>query len=133
MNSNGRSEPGNSAGRKCWFFPDGERPPVTNGVVSAHESLIVFNPNSEAASVQLSLYFSDRDPVDGIVLNVPAQRVISFRMNEPDELGGVVIPEETQYAIWLRSDVPVIAQYGRADTRQENLAFYTTMGFPGEI
>lgn len=35
-----------------------------------------------------------------------------------------------QYAILLESDVPVVAQYGRAETR--TVAFYTTPGYACE-
>ena len=34
---------------------------------------------------------------------------------------------EEQYAIMLESDVPVVAQYGRAEPRA--VAFYTTPGY----
>lgn len=34
-----------------------------------------------------------------------------------------------QYALRLRSSVPIVAQLGRADVRQPNLAYYTTMGY----
>lgn len=34
---------------------------------------------------------------------------------------------DEQYAIMLESDVPVVAQYGRAEPRQ--VAFYTTPGY----
>lgn len=118
-------------GNRTWYFPDGERPPVTAGAIAAHESLIVLNPNEVSASIEMKLFFTDDEPIEGILLHVPAQRVSCFRMNEPDQIGGVEIPEEVQYSIGLFSDTPIIAQYGRADTRQENLAFYTTMGYPG--
>jgi hypothetical protein len=41
---------------------------------------------------------------------------------------GFAVPQETQYAVRLESDVPVVVQYGRLDSRQSNLAYYTTMG-----
>lgn len=44
-------------------------------------------------------------------------------------MGGHEIPLETQYALTFHSDVPVVAQYGRLDTRKPNLAFYTMPGY----
>ena len=38
-------------------------------------------------------------------------------------------PLETQYALKVESSVPVIVQYGRLDSRQTNLAYYTVMGY----
>ncbi|MGD9519572.1 MAG: sensory rhodopsin transducer [Armatimonadota bacterium] len=34
-----------------------------------------------------------------------------------------------QYSLRLQSNVPVVAQIGRADVRQPNLAYYTVMGY----
>ncbi len=85
--------------------------------------------NRQTADINITLYFTDRAPVYGIKAKVEGERVRCFRMDNPDDLDGYVIPKETQYAIKLESDLPVIAQYGRLDTRQTNMAFYTTMGY----
>jgi hypothetical protein len=39
------------------------------------------------------------------------------------------VPVETQYALRVDADQPVVAQYGRLDARQANLAYYTVMGY----
>ena len=44
-------------------------------------------------------------------------------------MGGCIVPRETQYAIAVHADQPVVAQYGRLDNRQANLAFYTSPGY----
>ncbi|MEI6387057.1 MAG: sensory rhodopsin transducer [Spirochaetota bacterium] len=51
-------------------------------------------------------------------------------LNMGTEEAQVVVPLETQYAIRVDSSVPVVAQYGRLDSRQANLAYYTTLGYP---
>lgn len=115
-------------GKKVWFFPDGELPPPGEGKLKGHESIIILNPNSRDANITITLYFVDKDPIDNIRVTVKANRVRCLRTNVPNDMGGVVIPFETQYAIKLASDTPIIAQYGRLDNRQTNLAYYTTMG-----
>ena len=35
----------------------------------------------------------------------------------------------TQYALKVEGSIPVIVQYGRLDSRQTNLAYYTVMGY----
>ena len=118
-----------SCGKKVWFFPDGELPPPEVGEMLGHESLIVLNAGGSVARVKMILYFEDRDPADGIEFDVAPRRVRCLRMDKPEHLGGFAVPIAVQYAIELRSDRPVIVQYGRLDTRQANMAFYTTMAY----
>ena len=118
------------AGAKNWFFPDGELPqPATKGTMEPHEALMVFNLNDEPAKLKLDVYFKDRDPIKGIKLEVPAERVINFRLDHPDELGGVEIPRGEQYALRLRSNVPVVCQFARLDATQPNMAYYVNIGY----
>ena len=119
-------------GKKVWFFPDGDRPPFGDSELIGHESFIVLNPNSEEAHIVFTLYFEEAEPVQGIQMTVPAERVKCFQTHNPNHFGEHVLPLTTQYAAKVESDVPVIVQYGRLDARQENLAYYTTMGYPGE-
>jgi hypothetical protein len=116
-------------GAKVWYFPDGELPqPASEGTMEPHEALMIFNLNKQPAKVRLDVYFKDRDPIKGVRLVVPAERVINFRMDHPDEIGGVEIPRGVQYALRVRANVRVVCQFGRLDATQANLAYYTTMG-----
>ncbi len=117
-------------GKTKWYFPDGEIPPMGDDPeVYGHESLILLNPNDEAAHVKVCLYWTDREPTIGDTVTVEPQRVKGLRATEKrDFLGGVPNAGE-QYAILLESDVPIVVQYGRLDVRQTNMAFYTTGGY----
>ncbi|NSW55773.1 MAG: sensory rhodopsin transducer [Armatimonadetes bacterium] len=117
-------------GRTTWIFPDGDLPPAgaDDLPLEGHESLIVLNTGDEDAHIEMDVYFSDREPETGIKLLAPARRVTCFRMDKPVGDRGFQVPFG-QYALRLRSSVPVVAQIGRADVRQPNLAYYTTMGF----
>jgi len=115
-------------GKLQWVFPDCELPPPGEFALEGHESIIVLNMNEGRANIRFTLYFADREPHEGITAAVEAARVRCFRLDRPEDLGGFVVPKETQYAVKLVSDVPVVVQYGRLDTRQTNMAFYTTMG-----
>jgi hypothetical protein len=120
----------NGHGRKVWIFPDGDLPPAGDPdlPLEGHESLIVLNTGDEDAQIEMDVYFSDRDPEIGLHLVAPARRVTCFRMDKPVSDRQFQVPVG-QYALRLRSDVPVVAQIGRADVRQPNLAYYTTMGY----
>ncbi len=116
-------------GKKYWIIPDCELPPPGEGEMKGHESVIVVNDTDTEAVINVKLYFADRDSYKDITWTVGADRVRCFRMNNPDDMSGFIVPLETQYAMKLTSNVPVVVQYGRLDNRQVNLAYYTTLGY----
>ncbi len=117
-------------GKKVWFFPDGDRPPAGDSRMRGHESYVILNPNQQDAHVRITLYFEDQEPIKDILATVGAERVKCLQTHNPDHFGQHVLPISRQYAAMVESDVPVIVQYGRLDARQQNLAYYTTMGYP---
>ena len=117
-------------GAKVWYFPDGYLPKKETGAaLESHEALMLLNVSAKHAEVQLDIYFSDRDPIREIVLQVPAERIISLRLDLPSDIGGAVIPALTQYALRITSNIPLVAQFGRLDTTQANLSYYGSDGF----
>ena len=115
-------------GKKTWVFPDLEMPPEGDSLLKGHESVIILNMNDNDAHINITLYFEDREPVTGFSVTIGGNRVKCLRTNNPDDFGGNVIEREKQYALKLESDLSVVAQYGRLDTRQSNMSFYTVMG-----
>ena len=71
-----------------------------------------------------------REPADDLLIEVKARRVRCLRTNEEKDFGEHTAVMGEQYAILLESDVPVVAQYGRAETR--TVTFYTTPGYACE-
>ena len=114
-------------GKKVWVFPDAELPPVGLNVIPGHESIIITNTGDQDATVKITLFYTDKEPITDIVAVVGARRVRCLRTNEAKDFGVHTAAFEEQYAIMLESDVPVVAQYGRAEPRQ--VAFYTTPGY----
>lgn len=114
-------------GRKVWIFPDAELPPVGVNSIPGHESVIITNTGKRDAHVNITLIYTDREPVRNIFVTVGAERVRCLRTDEGEDFGEHTAAPEVQYAIMLESDEPVIAQYGRAEPRA--VAFYTTNGY----
>lgn len=114
-------------GKKIWVFADGDLPPQGNVEPLGHEALMVVNTTQSEAHLQLTLLFEDKDPVNGIHMTVPAQRVHCFRMDFPVGEEQFKIPFG-QYAVVLESDVPVVCLYGRLD-RRPDMAYYPIAGF----
>ena len=117
----------NAYGKRVWIFPDAELPPVGVNLIPGHESIIITNTGDQDATVRINLLYTDREPVDDLVVTVGARRVRCLRTNEEKDFGCHIPEFGEQYAIVLESDVPVVAQYGRAEPRTVN--FYTTPGY----
>ncbi|MCI6908286.1 MAG: sensory rhodopsin transducer [Clostridiales bacterium] len=112
-------------GYKHYMFIDGDLP--GNGSdpsLPGHEAMMIVNPSSEDAHILVNLYFEDKEPVKGLHLTIPAQRVICTRMDMPVCEEKYQIPFG-QYSVELLSDIPVCASYGRLDRRHE-LGYYST-------
>ena len=123
-------------GHRTWVFPDGDLPPhdpydpaLKNADTHGHESLIALNTGEQPVNAVLTVYFTDQEPWRIALKPIGARRVMCYRLDEPLGEEGVRLPFG-QFAMTLECDGPVVAQIGRADIRQPNLAYYTVMGFP---
>ena len=116
-------------GKKNWIIPDCELPREGEGILKGHESVIVVNDSDVDAEINVKIFFTDKDSYNDIKWEVKANRVKCFRMNNPDDMSGFIVPLETQYAMKVSSNTPIVLQYGRLDNRQTNLAYYTTLGY----
>lgn len=116
-------------GKKRWIIPDCELPEPGEGVLKGHESVIVVNDNDFDATINVTLFFTDKPCKEGIIWKVNAKTVRCFRMNNAADMSGYNVPYNEQYAMKLESDGNVVVQYGRLDNRQVNLAYYTTLGY----
>lgn len=118
-------------GRKMWAIAEGYIPSESTGegrAMESHETACLLNPNDADAMVEMTLYFEDREPVGPYRIEVPARRTRHVRFNDLSEPSPV--PRDTDYAVVLQSDQPVVVQHTRLDSRQAELALMTTMAFP---
>ncbi len=116
-------------GKKTWIIPDCELPYEGEGIMKGHESVIIVNDTDVDAEINVKIYFTDKDSYNDIKWHVGANRVRCFRMNNPEDMSGYIVPYETQYAMKVESNTEIVLQYGRLDNRQVNLAYYTTLGY----
>lgn len=119
-----------SSGAKKWFFPDGYLPePDDSPVAPSHETISIMNPSEEKATIEVTVYFEDREPIEDVKLEVGGQRDMHFRLDRFEQYTGIELPKETPYGLRLISDVKVICQLSRMDTRNHNLSLFTTSGY----
>lgn len=120
-----------SAGHRTWFIPDGYLPPTSyTGSLMSHEAVCVLNPGDSEATVRLTIYFEDREPLRDLVNRIPGERTLHIRLDKPEHTGGQHLPTGVPYAIKVESDMPIIVQHSRLDATQPALALFTTMGYP---
>ena len=118
-------------GRTTWVIPEGHIPSRSTGPdpqMTSHETASILNTGDEDAHVEIMLYFSDREPVGPYRVDVPARRTRHLRFNSLDDPDP--IPRDTDYASVLTSDVPVVVQHTRLDSRQAELGLLTTIAHP---
>lgn len=117
-------------GRTLWAIAEGYIPGSGTGPepqMTSHETACILNANDRDAHVEITIYYADRDPAGPYRATVPARRTLHLRFNDLQD--PEPIPRDTDYASVLRSDVPVIVQHTRLDSRQSENALMTTVAF----
>lgn len=119
-----------SIGKKCWAIAEGYIPEQSHGhepEMTSHEAVCILNTGNDDAHILLTVYYSDREPVGPYGITVPARRTKHVRFN--DLIDPLPIPLGTNYASVIESDVPVVVQHTRLDSRQAENAIMTTIAW----
>ena len=117
-------------GKKNWVFCDGYLPPHgDNPEFEGHEALMLTNLNDEKANIELVFVFEDKDPVGDITVQLDGMRTTCIRLDKPLGKQGLMLGEAVQYTVWVKSDLPICACFGRLDVRQTNMAYYSVEGY----
>src|SRR5512141_2362104 len=118
-------------GRRRWAIAEGYIPNWSHGPepqMLSHETVCILNASEEDARIAITVYFKDREPAGPYRFTVPARRTRHVRFNDLDDPEPV--PRDTDYASVIESDVPVVVQHTRLDSRQEANALLSTMVYP---
>ena len=120
-------------GRTRWIIAEGYIPGSGSGggrAFESHETACMLNAGDRDANVTITLYFADRDPAGPYKLKVAAKRTKPVRFNDLNDPAPV--PRDTDYSSVIESDVPIVVQHTRLDSRQAALALLSTIAFPGD-
>lgn len=123
----------NTIGRKRWAIAEGYIPSWSHGpepLMTSHETVCLLNASSQDAHVRITIFFSDREPVGPYPVTVPARRTKHVRFNDLKD--PEPIPLDTAYASLIESDVPIVVQHTRLDSRQEANALLSTIAYASE-
>lgn len=117
-------------GKKNWVFCDGYLPPHgDNPEFEGHEALMLTNLNQKKASIELIFIFEDKEPVSEIFVDLKGMRTTCIRLDKPLGDKKILLGEAVQYTVWVKSDIPICACFGRLDVRQTNMAYYSVEGY----
>ena len=119
-------------GHQRWAIAEGYIPATSTGPepqLTSHETVCLLNTSGEDAHVEITLFFSDREPVGPYRVTVPARRTSHIRFNDLQDPAPV--PRDTDFASVIESDVPVVVQHTRLDSRQAELALLSTIAYAG--
>jgi hypothetical protein len=120
-------------GQWRWAIAEGYIPFWSNGPepqVTSHETVCLLNAGDQEAHVEINIFFSDREPIGPYRVTVPARRTLHQRFNElevPEP-----IPTDTDYASVIESDVPIVVQHTRLDSRQAENALLSTVAYASD-
>jgi len=119
-------------GSRRWVIPEGFIP--SQSMVNAdrplisHEAACLLNTGDADACVAITLFFTDREPVGPYQLTLCARRTLHLRFNDLESPERV--PLDIDYASVIESDVPIIVQHTRLDSRAAEIALISTIAYP---
>jgi hypothetical protein len=118
-------------GRRRWAIPEGYIPSessYSDRELVSHETACILNAADRDAHVTITVFFADREPVGPYRVTVTARRTLHLRFNDLDDPHP--IPRDTDYASVFESDVPIIVQHTRLDSRRAEVALLSTVAYP---
>ena len=117
-------------GRNRWAIAEGYIPSqsaFSDRALISHETACILNAGDEAAQIAILIFFADREPVGPYRVTVPARRTLHLRFNDLDD--PQPIPRDTDYASVFESNVAIIVQHTRLDSRRAEVSLMSTMAY----
>lgn len=117
-------------GKRRWAIAAGQVPVGSHGAEPAFTSrdqFCILNTGGDSAHVRVEVLYSHRPPVGPFRVTVAPRRMRQLRVND------LIFPEAVRLGepigLVFTSDVPVVVQYGRCDTRARANAGFMPMGW----
>ena len=118
-------------GKKIWVIPEGYIPSSSQGPspqMTSHETACILNTGSETAHIHILVFYTDKPPTGPYEVSIAPERTQHVRFNDLKD--PEPIPTDTDYASVIVSDVPIVVQHSRLDSRQEANALMSTIAYP---
>ena len=120
----------NPIGRKRWAIAEGYIPSessFSDRALISHETACILNAGDSDAHISITIFFVQREPVGPYRVTVPARRTLHLRFN--DLRDPQPVPLDTDYASVFESDVPIVVQHTRLDSRRAEISLMSTVAY----
>jgi hypothetical protein len=117
-------------GRKRWAIAEGYIPSessFSDRALISHETACILNAGDSEAHIRITVFFANREPAGPYEVTVPPRRTLHLRFNDLKD--PAPIPRDTDYASVFESDVPIVLQHTRMDTRRAEIALLSTVAY----
>jgi hypothetical protein len=117
-------------GQKRWAIAEGYIPSesvFSDPALISHETACILNAGDSEAQVRITVFFADREPIGPYRVSVAARRTLHLRFN--DLADPAPIPRDTAYASVFESNVPVVVQHTRLDSRHSAISLLSTIAY----
>lgn len=117
-------------GRTRWAIAEGYIPSESSfahRALISHETACILNAGDTEAHVRITIFFADREPIGPYHVTVAARRTLHLRFNDLKD--PAPIPLDTDYSSVFESDVPVVLQHTRLDSRHAEVSLLSTMAY----
>jgi hypothetical protein len=116
-------------GRKRWAIAEGYIPSQSSfadRALTSHETACILNAGDKEAHVSITIFFADREPI-AYRVRVAARRTLHLRFDDLEDPEPV--PRDTDYSSVFESDVPIIVQHTRLDSRHAEVSLLSTTAY----
>jgi hypothetical protein len=117
-------------GRKRWAIAEGYIPSQSSFAdreLISHETACILNAGDKQANVRITMFFADRDPAGPYHVTVAARRTLHLRFNDLNE--PTPVPRDKDYSSVFESDVPIVVQHTRLDSRHPEVSLLSTTAY----
>lgn len=117
-------------GCKRWAIAEGYIPSqssFSDRTLISHETACILNAGDQAAHVNITIFFADREPIGPYRVTVPPRRTLHLRFNDLKDPAAV--PRDTDYSSVFESVVPIIVQHTRLDSRHAEVSLLSTTAY----
>jgi hypothetical protein len=117
-------------GKRIWVIAEGYLPADDQAKpreFRSHETACILNAGDRDAEIAITVFYKDREPAGPYRVTVPARRTRHLRFNElrdPEP-----IPTGTDYSSVIESNVPIVVQHTRLDSRRAEDALLSTIAY----
>ena len=119
-----------SIGRRHWAIAEGYIPSqssFSDPALISHETACILNAGDKEAHVRITIFFADREPIGPYRVTVSPRRTLHLRFNDLKDPAPV--PRDTDYSSVFESDVPIVVQHTRLDSRHAEVSLLSTTAY----